>query len=51
MLTVNVDVFEFASVMLTGLGLKFAVTPDGKLVALRFTVPVKPARGIIATVY
>ena len=50
-LIVNVEVFADASVMLTDGGLKFAEAPVGKPVAPRFTVPVKPAEGVIVTVY
>ena len=48
---VNVEVFGFASGKLSDVGLKPAVTPDGRLPALRFTVPVNPARGVTVTVY
>ncbi len=43
--------FEVASVILTEAGLKLAVAPAGKPVAVRFTVPVKPADGVTVTLY
>ena len=49
--TVSVDVLEVASVMLTEVGLKVADAPAGNPVALRFTVPVNPADGVMVTVY
>ena len=48
---VSVAVFEVASVILTEAGLKFAVAPAGKPVAVRLTLPVKPADGVIVSVY
>ena len=48
---VSVDVFAVASFMLTDVGLKTADAPVGKPVALRFTVPVKAAKGVIVIVY
>ena len=51
MVTVNVEVFEVASVIFTEAGLKLALDPAGKPVALRFTVPVKPASGVTVTEY
>ena len=50
-LIVNVEVFAEASVMLIEGGLKFAEAPVGKPVAPGFTVPLKPAEGVIVTVY
>ena len=44
-------VFEVASVILSEVGLKSAVAPAGKPVAVRFTVPVKPADGVTVTLY
>ena len=49
--TVNVEVFEVASVILKEAGVKVAPAPIGKPVALRTTVPVKPAKGVTATEY
>ncbi len=46
---VNVEVFEVASVIFKEAGLKLGVAPPGKPVALRFTVPVKPANGVTVT--
>ena len=48
---VNAAVFEAPSVILTEAGLKFDVAPAGKPVAVRFTVPVKPADGVIVVEY
>jgi hypothetical protein len=48
--TVSVAVFELASVMLTGVGLKTALAPVGRLATLRFTFPVNPASGVTVTV-
>ena len=48
---VNVEVFAEASVMLIEGGLKFAEAPVGNPVAAGFTVPLKPADGVIVTVY
>ena len=45
------EVFGFASVKLSEVGLKLGVTPEGRLPAVRFTVPVNPARGVTVTVY
>ena len=49
--TVSVEVFDVASVMLTEVGLKFADAPAGKPVAVKLTVPAKPAEGVIVIVY
>ena len=49
--TVKVDVFEVASVILIVAGLKVAVAPVGRPVALRLTVPVKPASGVTVIEY
>ena len=49
--TVSVEVFEVASVIVTEVGLKLAEAPAGNPVALKLTVPVKPADGVIVTVY
>jgi hypothetical protein len=51
LLRVTVVLFELASLMLMLEGLKFAVTPAGRLLALRFSVPVKPASGMTVNVY
>ena len=48
---VNVEVFAEASVILIEAGLKFAEAPVGKPVAPGFTVPLKPAEGVIVIVY
>ena len=48
---VNVEVFAEASLMLTEVGLKFAEAPEGNPVTPRFTMPVKPADGVIVIVY
>jgi hypothetical protein len=48
---VRVAVFAVASLMMIGVGLKLALAPDGKPLAVRFTGPVNPARGVIVTVY
>ena len=48
---VSMELFDVASVMFTGVGLKFADAPAGNPPALRFTVPVKPASGVTVTVY
>src|SRR5512132_848222 len=48
---VNVAVFAVASLMMIGVGLKLALPPDGKPLAVRFIGPVNPARGVIVTVY
>ena len=48
---VRVDVFEFASVMLIVAGTNAALAPDGRPLALRFTIPVKPASGVTVTEY
>src|SRR5882724_5177163 len=48
---VSVVVLEVASEILTDAGLKFAIAPLGNPLALRFTVPVKPADGVIVTLY
>lgn len=48
---VRVDVFEFASLMFTGVGLKTAVAPVGKPLTLRFTLPVNAAKGVMVIVY
>ena len=48
---VRVAVFEVASVIASEAGLKFAEAPAGRPVALRFTVPVKPADGVTVTLY
>ena len=48
---VTVEFFEVASVMLTEAGSKFALTPAGRPLALRFTAPVKPAKGVTVTEY
>ncbi len=50
-LTVNVEVFDVASMIFTVAGLKLAPPPAGKLLALKFTAPVKPAKGVMVTVY
>ena len=49
--TVKVDVLEVASVIFTDAGLKLAPAAAGKPVALRATVPVKPANGVTVTEY
>ena len=51
MLTVRVEVFEVPSVIFTDTVLKPAVDPTGRPLALRVTVPVNPARGVIVTSY
>jgi hypothetical protein len=48
---VSVAVLAFPSLMFTNVGLKTADAPVGKPVALRFTVPVKAANGVIVIVY
>ena len=48
---VNVEVFAEASVMLIEFGLKFAEAPAGNPATPRFTMPLKPADGVIVTVY
>ena len=48
---VNVALLDVASVMLIEAGLKFADAPAGNPVALRFTVPEKPADGVIVVMY
>ena len=48
---VSVDVLAFASLIFTDVGLKTADAPVGKPLALRFTVPVKAANGVIVIVY
>ena len=50
-LIVRFEVFENASVRLTVAGLKTADAPEGNPLALRFTLPVKPATGVRVTVY
>ena len=50
-LTVRVEVFEVPSVIFTDAGVKPAVDPNGSPLALRFTVPVNPASGVIVTSY
>ena len=50
-LIVRVEFFEKASLRLTVAGLKTAVAPAGKPLALRITLPVKPANGVTVTVY
>jgi hypothetical protein len=37
--------------MLTEVGLKFAEAPEGNPLAPRFTMPVKPADGVMVIVY
>ena len=44
-------VFEVASVMVSEAGLKSALAPDGRPVAVRITVPVKPADGVTVMLY
>lgn len=48
---VSVDVFEFASLIFTDVGLKAAEAPVGSPVAFKFTTPVKAANGVTVTVY
>ena len=49
--SVNVEVFEEASVMFTVEGLNTALAPVGSDEAVRFTAPVKPASGVTVIVY
>jgi hypothetical protein len=49
-LIVKVDVLAFASVMLTGCGLKEAVVPAGFPLTLNVTGPVKPPVGAMLIV-
>jgi hypothetical protein len=48
---VSVVVLANASVILTEVGLKLAFAPAGNPVALKFTVPVNPANGVIVIEY
>lgn len=48
---VSVEVFGFASVKLSDVGLKPADTPEGRLPALKVTIPVNPASGVTVTAY
>jgi hypothetical protein len=48
---VNVEFLEVASVIFTGVGLKFAAAPEGKPLAERLTIPVNPARGVTVIKY
>ena len=48
---VSVEVLANASVILTEVGLKLAFAPAGNPVALKFTVPVNPANGVIVIEY
>jgi hypothetical protein len=50
-LIVRVEVFEVPSVIFTDTGLKSEVNPTGRPLALRLTVPVNPASGVIVTSY
>ena len=45
-ITVSVDVFAVASVMLTDEGLKLCVAPVGSPVMLKATCPVNPLEGV-----
>lgn len=49
--SVRVDVCEFASLIFTGVGLKAADVPVGRPVAVRLTAPVNEANGVVVTVY
>ena len=48
---VSVAVLAVASVMLIDVGLKTPLAPVGRPLVLRLTCPVKPASGVIVTVY
>lgn len=48
--TVNTDVFAFASVMVTELGLNELLASVGSPVTLRLTAPVNPPTGVMVTV-
>ena len=50
-LIVSVVVFAFASVIFTVVGLNVADAPIGSPVALRLTMPVNAAKGVIVIVY